>query len=120
MSRTAFAAVVIGNHLVGVFFLVASLLIFSGDVTVAGAGEGTAAQRVVAGLLAVLLGAAALAGATVLLREGRAAGFPAEGARIARSGPFWAGVQVRDGCSEVSFGAGRPEGSGLHPGVGEL
>ncbi|GAA4729423.1 hypothetical protein [Phytohabitans rumicis] len=124
MSRTEFVAVVVVNYLVGAFFFVMALLIVSGVVTVAGWGEGTLVQRVVVGLLAIVLGGAGVAGATIQLLEGRAGNRPAEGARVVRSGPFWAGVRVEDGYGEVSFGVGSPDGrhdgSGTHPGVGEF
>ena len=53
------SAAVIGSFLVGAFFLVAAVLVFFGAVTVAGWGEGTIAQRVVVGLLALAVGGAA-------------------------------------------------------------
>jgi hypothetical protein len=95
------AAAVVGSYLVPAYFLVMGLLILSGAVTVAGWGEGTLAQRVVVGLLAIALGGAGLAGATI-----RAGNRPAEGTRVVRSGPFWAGVRVEDGHGEIGFGAG--------------
>jgi hypothetical protein len=105
ISRTKFAAVVVGNCLVGAFFLVMGLLILSGAVTVAGWGEGTLVQRVLVGLLAIAVGGAGLAGATGRLTEGRAGG-----ARVVRSGPFWAGVRVEDGHGEAGFGVGSRDG----------
>lgn len=118
MSRTKFAAAVIGSYLVGAYLVVLAVLIFSGAVTVAGWGEGTLVQRVVVGLIAIVVGGAGLAGATFQLTEGRAANRPAEGARVVRSGPFWAGVRVEDGHGEVGFGVGSP--GGRHPGVDEF
>ena len=121
MSRVGFAAVVIGYCLVGAAFFVAALLVLSGSVTVAGWGEGTLAQRVVVGVLAIVLGGAGVAAAAIRLKEGRHSTGPAEGTRVARSGPFWAGARVKDGSGEVSFGVGSPEGrTGTHPGVGEF
>ncbi|MFI5896846.1 hypothetical protein ACIA5D_42780 [Actinoplanes sp. NPDC051513] len=101
ISRSAYAAVIIGYCLVGAFFVVAALLVLSGAVTVAGWGEGTLAQRVVVGLLAFLVGGAALAAARIRLTQGRSGARPAEDAPAVRSDQHW-------------------DGSGTHPGVGEF
>ena len=111
MSRAAFAAVVIGTFLVGAAFIVAALLVLSGAVTVAGLGEGTLAQRIVAAALAFALGGLVLASAGLRLAEGRKRNRPAESAQAMRSGPFRAGV----GSPED-----RHDGSLTHPGVGEF
>lgn len=99
MSRSAFAAVVIGSYLVGAAFLVGALLVFSGAVTVAGLGEGSVVQRIVAGFVALLLGGVTVAAATMKLAAGpvtRSQGRPAAG----------------DSYGEVV--------SRSHPGVGEF
>lgn len=120
MSRTGFVAVVIGNYLVAIFFSVMGVLVLAG----AGWGEGTLVQRIIIGLIAIVLGGLSLVGATIRLAEGRAGGQPAEGVRVARSGPFWAGAGVEGGSSVAGFGIGYPEGrrdgSGTHPGIGEF
>lgn len=106
MSRTGFVAVVIGNYLVAIFFSVMGVLVLAGAVTVAGWGEGTLVQRVIIGLITIVLGVLSLIGATIRLTEGRAGGQPAEGMRVARSGPFWAGAGVEGGSSVAGFGIG--------------
>ena len=120
-SWAVFAAV-IGSFLVGAFFLVAAVLVFFGAVTVAGWGEGTIAQRVVVGLLALAVGGAALAAAGMRFREGPARTRLAENARPARTGPF----PDEGSYGHAGFGVEPPlrrrDGSGpvTHPGVGEF
>ncbi|MFF5078018.1 hypothetical protein ACFY36_13275 [Actinoplanes sp. NPDC000266] len=106
MSRAAFAAVVIASYLVGAAFLAGALLVFSGAVTVAGLGEGTVAQRAVAGSLALILGGLTMAAATMKLVEG-----PGGPGHVVRRAPFWTGVDAED--SDV-------DRAGAHPGVGEF
>jgi hypothetical protein len=101
ISRAAFAAVVIGFSLVGAFFIVAALLVLVGAVTVAGWGEGTLVQRVVIGLLALVLGGVSLAAARIRLTEGRSRTRPAKSAQTVPSDSSW-------------------DGAGTHPGVGEF
>ncbi|MFC3742281.1 hypothetical protein [Paractinoplanes deccanensis] len=125
-SWTASTAIIIGSFLVGAFFLVAAVLVFSGAVTVAGWGEGTIAQRVVVGLLAAAVGGVTLAGAGMGLREGSAGTRPAGDARPVRTGPFLLDVRDEDGYGHRGFGIEPPvrwrdgSGSGTHPGVGEF
>ncbi|MET8154395.1 hypothetical protein ACIBSW_35580 [Actinoplanes sp. NPDC049668] len=113
MSRTAFAAEVIGFLLIGTAFLVGAVLVFSGTVTVVGAGEGTIAQRVVVGLLALALGGVCAGGAILQLKQGRRATRPAPPDTRSDNGPGARG-----------FGIESPErrhdDPGPNPAVGEF
>jgi len=119
-------AAVVGSFLVGAFFLVAAVLVFFGAVIVAGWGEGTIAQRVVVGLLAVAVGGATLAAGGMSFREGPARTRLAENARLAGTGPFPADVRDEGGYGHAGFGIEPParwrdaSRSGTHPGVGEF
>ncbi|XVU30024.1 hypothetical protein ACQPZJ_23900 [Actinoplanes sp. CA-054009] len=118
MSRAAFAAVVIGSYVLGAAFLAGALLVFSGAVDVAGMGEGTVVQRIVAGGLALVLGGVTLAAATMKLRDG-----PGAGGIVVRRAPFWTGVGTEEGYGDAGFGVesrADVDRAGAHPGVGEF
>jgi len=108
-SRRDFVAGIVVGYLGGTLFLVGGLLVLAGVVTVAGWGAGTLVQRITVGALAVVWGLAVLAGATMEWAGGRTAS-PSRGptTRVARRGPFWAGIHAEAGHTEAGFGISTP------------
>jgi hypothetical protein len=122
MTRKQFAADIAIGGLGGLFFLVDGVLILAGVITVSGWGEGSMVTRIATGGLAAVIGLSILAGVVAGLAQGRKSrGHPGPAVRVARHGPFWAGVRAEDGNAEFGVGIGYPSGrSNRDRGISEL